>query len=195
MLTIDRFNVWTMLSPEQRARLQSSYEQEDPVTKRPWVPMGFAGAAGTRAVYFAAKGDRMALVVVDAVRKRILSLFETPLGEIRLTTDGRMAIVEERERRAEVSADGTSSIALYSVGRLSRFELDSGRRTSVITDSAVSGRATWHTSLCVGAVDDPTIFAAGDDLLVVDWIGTPHIRRTGALMPDAGLAKCVFSAR
>ena len=195
-LGVERVNVTALLTDAQRQRLQP-YEQQDVLSKRMWWPFSFVSSAGGRAVYTIARANspQMAVIVVDQIDSRALSLFETHFGQLRVTTDGRLAVVEEGEFRGEDPPAAAASKYVFKTGRIARFELEDGRQAGQVVDPALSGRATHFASVCVGAADDPTVLGADSGLFIIDWRGTPRVRQAAAEFPSAAFAQCVLAAR
>jgi hypothetical protein len=182
--TIEAFSLNTLLNDAQR-RLLQPYEEQDPASKRVFLPYTFAASAGGHAVYRVAPSNtmRMAFIVVDAMSSRVLSVFETPFGPFRLTTDGKVAIVEEGEVRPEPPPAEATSKHVFKTGRITRFDVASGRQLEQVFDPALSGHTRHYATICVGTADDATVFAADGGLFVIDWQGTPRVRRVGADLP------------
>ncbi len=192
---VSAVDVEPLLSETQKSQLKQ-YAQEDPVSKRPWVRYSFAASGGGRAVYTAAGPDftRMAVIVVDALTARLVSMFESPFGALRLTGDGLVTIVEQGEVRSYPPPDSGTTF-VFKTGRLLRFDASTGQPIGEVFDAAFSGNAAHHATLCVGGAADPTLVAAESSVFVIDWQAKPLVRQADATFPDAAFARCAFTTR
>jgi hypothetical protein len=189
-------NPIALLNDSQRQLLRP-YERQDAATKRMVLPYSFAASAAGRLVFQVARDDapQMAVIVVDGDNLRVLSVFVTRLGQIHVTRDGKVALIDEGESRTEDPASGSKARFLFKTGRITRFDLETGRQLDQVGNASLSGRGEFHASVCVGSVDDPTVFAAGDALFVIDWRPVPQIQRADSSLPDGALSKCVLASR
>jgi hypothetical protein len=192
-LAVESINVASLLTSSQQQTLAPFY-QRDQASGQQWLPYSFAGSAGGRAVFIVAspQSREMALLTVDAIAARVIAVAVVPIGHVRITSDGAVAIVDCIERRT--GPKSTAASPIEKPGRLVRIDLGTGTSIDEVVDPSLAGGID-HGVVCVGSANDPVVYAAGDSLKIIRFGDAPQVTSSETTFRSALRAKCGWSVR